>query len=116
MGGLPFLTEASVRAHYVNWVEELPPTQTPAWLGLPSNAENVLLAAKAESLLLKVRKLVSIGDDEGSSGGGGEGEEEKEDGGGGGGESPAWMVELAGGVEKWEEEIKEGRGAGLELM
>lgn len=30
----------------MHWVEMLPDTQTPSWLGLPSNAERVLLATQ----------------------------------------------------------------------
>lgn len=34
------------REEFMHWVEMLPDTQTPAWLGLPSNAENVLLTTQ----------------------------------------------------------------------
>lgn len=30
----------------MHWVEMLPDTQTPSWLGLPSNAEKVLLTTQ----------------------------------------------------------------------
>lgn len=30
----------------MNWVEVLPDTQTPSWLGLPSNTEKVLLTTQ----------------------------------------------------------------------
>ncbi|MGH0183385.1 UNVERIFIED_CONTAM: hypothetical protein FKN15_012033, partial [Acipenser sinensis] len=34
------------REEFVHWVEMLPDTQTPSWLGLPSNAEKVLLTTQ----------------------------------------------------------------------
>lgn len=36
----------------MHWVEMLPDTQTPSWLGLPSNAEKVLLTTQGMLLLL----------------------------------------------------------------
>lgn len=33
----------------MHWVEMLPDTQTPSWLGLPSNAEKVLLTTQGMS-------------------------------------------------------------------
>lgn len=34
------------REEFMHWVEMLPDTQTPSWLGLPSNAEKVLLTTQ----------------------------------------------------------------------
>lgn len=34
------------REEFIHWVEMLPDTQTPSWLGLPSNAEKVLLTTQ----------------------------------------------------------------------
>ena len=36
------------REQFLQWVERLPDNQTPSWLGLPNNAENVLLTNKGE--------------------------------------------------------------------
>ena len=36
------------REQFLQWVENLPDNQTPAWLGLPNNAEKVLLTNKGE--------------------------------------------------------------------
>jgi dynein heavy chain 1 len=36
----------SRREEFVQWVELLPDTQTPSWLGLPNNAERVLLTTQ----------------------------------------------------------------------
>ena len=38
----------------MDWVEKLPDTQTPSWLGLPSNAEKVLLTTQGMMLQLVV--------------------------------------------------------------
>ncbi len=38
------------REEFIHWVEMLPDTQTPSWLGLPSNAEKVLLTTQGTSL------------------------------------------------------------------
>lgn len=37
------------REEFVQWVEMLPDTQTPSWLGLPNNAEKVLLTTQGKS-------------------------------------------------------------------
>lgn len=36
------------REEFVQWVELLPDAQTPSWLGLPNNAEKVLLTTQGE--------------------------------------------------------------------
>ena len=36
------------REQFVQWVESLSDTQTPSWLGLPNNAEKVLLTNKGD--------------------------------------------------------------------
>lgn len=36
----------------MHWVEMLPDTQTPSWLGLPSNAEKVLLTTQGTTQLI----------------------------------------------------------------
>jgi len=37
------------REEFVQWVEMLPDTQTPSWLGLPNNAEKVLLTTQGKN-------------------------------------------------------------------
>uniref|UniRef100_A0A2K5END2 Cytoplasmic dynein 1 heavy chain 1 n=1 Tax=Aotus nancymaae TaxID=37293 RepID=A0A2K5END2_AOTNA len=39
------------REEFVQWVELLPDTQTPSWLGLPNNAEKVLLTTQGSKML-----------------------------------------------------------------
>lgn len=40
------------REEFVQWVEMLPDTQTPSWLGLPNNAEKVLLTTQGKTRTL----------------------------------------------------------------
>ena len=44
---LAYMT-AHRREQFLQWVENLPDNQTPAWLGLPNNAEKVLLTNKGK--------------------------------------------------------------------
>ncbi|CAO3629084.1 unnamed protein product [Cunninghamella echinulata] len=50
--------------HFLEWVNKLPDREPPTWLGLPSNAERVLLTSKGKAMLSKVRKMKSISDDD----------------------------------------------------
>lgn len=45
------------REEFVQWVEMLPDTQTPSWLGLPNNAEKVLLTTQGKSRILAMSSL-----------------------------------------------------------
>lgn len=42
------------RGDYIRWVEQLPDSQTPSWLGLPNNAEKVLLTKRGKRNNLKL--------------------------------------------------------------
>lgn len=42
------------REEFVQWVEMLPDTQTPSWLGLPNNAEKVLLTTQGKNRTLAI--------------------------------------------------------------
>lgn len=42
------------REEFVQWVEMLPDTQTPSWLGLPNNAEKVLLTTQGKTRTLTI--------------------------------------------------------------
>lgn len=45
------------REEFVQWVEMLPDTQTPSWLGLPNNAEKVLLTTQGKSRTLTMSSI-----------------------------------------------------------
>lgn len=49
---------------FMEWVNKLPEREPPTWLGLPSNAERVLLTLKGNTMLSKVRKMKSTSDDD----------------------------------------------------
>ncbi|KAI8967648.1 dynein heavy chain [Mycotypha africana] len=50
--------------HFMEWVKNLPDREPPTWLGLPANAERVLLTMKGNNMLSKVRKMKSLSDDD----------------------------------------------------
>ena len=52
------------REQFLQWVEHLPDNQTPSWLGLPNNAEKVLLTNKGAAMIAKLLKMQSLGDDD----------------------------------------------------
>lgn len=47
------------RGDYIRWVEQLPDSQTPSWLGLPNNAEKVLLTKRGKRNNLKLWSIVT---------------------------------------------------------
>jgi dynein heavy chain 1 len=48
---------------FLEWVNKLPEREPPTWLGLPANAEHVLLTLKGNDMLAKVLKLKDISDE-----------------------------------------------------
>ncbi|KAI8818344.1 dynein heavy chain [Fimicolochytrium jonesii] len=52
------------KEQFTSWIKSLPTQQPPSWLGLPNNAEMVVMAAKGADLLSNVRKLATIEEDE----------------------------------------------------
>ncbi|XP_015784706.1 dynein heavy chain, cytoplasmic isoform X1 [Tetranychus urticae] len=58
------MPEGIGREHFLEWVENLPDKQTPSWLGLPDNAEKVLLTNQGTNVVSKLLKLQLIEDDE----------------------------------------------------
>ena len=53
--------------HFLEWIDTLPEREPPTWLGLPKNAEKVILTRKGEKLLSKVLKVKGLQDDQDSS-------------------------------------------------
>lgn len=43
------LPQETTKGKYVDWVKELPANEKPTWLGLPANAETVLLISEGET-------------------------------------------------------------------
>uniref|UniRef100_A0A1A8G9X4 Cytoplasmic dynein 1 heavy chain 1 n=2 Tax=Nothobranchius TaxID=28779 RepID=A0A1A8G9X4_9TELE len=52
------------REEFMHWVEMLPDTQTPSWLGLPSNAEKVLLTTQGTDMMGKMLKVQMLEDED----------------------------------------------------
>ncbi|XP_069493861.1 cytoplasmic dynein 1 heavy chain 1 [Ambystoma mexicanum] len=52
------------RDEFVQWIELLPDTQTPSWLGLPNNAERVLLTTEGIDMISKMLKMQMLEDED----------------------------------------------------
>ncbi|KAM9964742.1 hypothetical protein ACTFIW_004524 [Dictyostelium discoideum] len=55
--------EGTTRAHFMKWIEALPEISTPIWLGLPENAESLLLSNKARKMINDLQKMQSSEED-----------------------------------------------------
>ncbi|KAJ3351758.1 hypothetical protein GGF32_004086 [Allomyces javanicus] len=83
--------------HFIEWAQKLPEREPPRWLGLPPNAEKVILAHHGTKLLSQIQKMRSLEDDS---------EDETESSAAALKESalsstPAWMKALEASVETW---------------
>jgi dynein heavy chain 1 len=96
--------EGSKIENFMNWVSKLPERQPPVWLGLPSNAEKVLSISKGNAMLVKIRKMKSLADDD-------EVAYTQESGSKSSGASaqPAWMRALYNNVDNWLKTLPEVR-------
>jgi len=54
---------AKTKAQYEEWIEKLPDTETPTWLGLADNAETVLLVNQGKAVLSRLHKMHSLEED-----------------------------------------------------
>jgi len=52
------------RDQFLTWVEQLADQTSPDWLGLPNNAERVLLAQRGHDLVIKLLKMQQLDEDE----------------------------------------------------
>ncbi|XP_050702243.1 dynein heavy chain, cytoplasmic-like isoform X2 [Eriocheir sinensis] len=86
------------RDQFLHWVESLTDRQTPSWLGLPNNAEKVLLTTRGTDMLSKLLKMQVLEDDEELAYGGEDtpGTERKDIEG-----RPSWMVTLHQSAATW---------------
>ncbi|KAK3866515.1 hypothetical protein Pcinc_027959 [Petrolisthes cinctipes] len=86
------------RDQFLHWVEALSDRQSPSWLGLPNNAEKVLLTTRGTDMLSKLLKMQVLEDDDELAYGGDEtpGTERKDIEG-----RPAWMVTLHQSAVTW---------------
>ncbi|KAI8321400.1 dynein heavy chain [Martensiomyces pterosporus] len=56
--------EGTMFEDFVKWCHDLPENEPPTWLGLPANAETLLLVQKGQRLISNARKLKSLMDDD----------------------------------------------------
>ena len=60
--GLLFTAETSWKA-LTGWVDELPEREPPTYLGLPPNAEKILLVEQAKGIIRSLRLLIGLLDE-----------------------------------------------------
>uniref|UniRef100_A0A7G3AJ29 Putative dynein heavy chain and region d6 of dynein motor n=1 Tax=Lutzomyia longipalpis TaxID=7200 RepID=A0A7G3AJ29_LUTLO len=58
------MPDGTRRDHFLKWIEGLADRQTPSWLGLPNNAERVLLTTRGTDLISKLLKMQQLEDDD----------------------------------------------------
>ena len=91
------------REQFVQWAESLSEQQTPSWLGLPNNAEKVLLTTLGGDMTRNLLKMQLLEDDDelaytATTAGDDESEQQQkklEDG------RPAWMRTLSQSLTTW---------------
>ena len=59
-------------AGYIDWINQLPPVESPEWSGLPNNAEKLVRETAARRFITEMNKIQGVEDEELSSGGSGE--------------------------------------------
>jgi len=58
------MPEGIRRDQFLQWIESLSDRQHPAWLGLPNNAEKVLLTTRGSDMVAKLLKMQLLEDDD----------------------------------------------------
>ncbi len=93
------MPDGTRRDHFLKWIEGLADRQTPSWLGLPNNAEKVLLTTHGTDLVSKLLKMQQLEDDDELAYSAEEGIEtakpRQEDG------RPSWMKTLHNSATAW---------------
>lgn len=87
------------RDQFLHWIEALGDRQTPSWLGLPNNAENVLLTTRGADLLTSLLKMTVLEDDDELAYAGADDHPGATDD--GGKNRPAWMVTMQQSASTW---------------
>jgi len=62
--------ECRNNAEYLEWIENLPPVESPEWSGLPNNAEKLLREIETTRFLTELNKIQGVEDEELSDGSG----------------------------------------------
>jgi len=94
------IPEVTKKDTVIKWVDNLPAKETPAWLGLPDNAEILLLSNKGKEVMRKLLKLQIMEEEESSDASKGK-EEDAAD------KRPAWMRSLSTSIEIWIKQLPE---------
>ncbi|GBM53740.1 Dynein heavy chain, cytoplasmic [Araneus ventricosus] len=90
------MPEGIRRDQFLHWVENLSERQSPSWLGLPNNAEKMLLLTGGTTLIAKLLKMQLLEDDDEVVYSADEAEaKRKADG------RPAWMITLHNSAATW---------------
>ncbi|RWS14208.1 Dynein heavy chain: cytoplasmic-like protein [Dinothrombium tinctorium] len=89
------MPEGIRRDHFLHFVENLSDRQSPSWLGLPDNAEKVLLTNQGSAMVSKLLKLQLLEDDDDIVYAGDVEETGEHDG------RPAWMRTLLNSASTW---------------
>lgn len=93
------MPDGTRRDQFLKWIESLADRQTPSWLGLPNNAEKVLLTTHGTDLVSKLLKMQQLEDDDELAYSAEEGIESslprQEDG------RPSWMKTLHNSATAW---------------
>eukprot|EP01119_Soliformovum_irregulare_P015549 TRINITY_DN4380_c0_g1_i7.p1 TRINITY_DN4380_c0_g1~~TRINITY_DN4380_c0_g1_i7.p1 ORF type:complete len:519 (+),score=196.29 TRINITY_DN4380_c0_g1_i7:67-1623(+) len=92
--------DGTKKDHFVKWVEALPNVESPIWLGLPENAEVLLLTKKGQDVLRKLLKLQTIEEDSAESATSATSD-------GANAKRPAWMVNLQASIGLWLKNLPE---------
>ncbi|XP_054277851.1 dynein heavy chain, cytoplasmic-like isoform X3 [Macrosteles quadrilineatus] len=58
------MPDGAKRGDFLHWIENLADRQTPSWLGLPNNAEKVLLTTRGTDLVSKLLKMQQLEDED----------------------------------------------------
>ncbi|CAM6031851.1 unnamed protein product, partial [Sphagnum compactum] len=58
------MPDGTRRDEFLKWIETLADRQTPSWLGLPNNAEKVLLTTRGTDLISELLKMQQLEDDD----------------------------------------------------
>jgi dynein heavy chain 1 len=92
------IPDGTSKAQFAKWVDNLPATESPLWLGLPENAETLLLSKKGQSMLRKLLKLQTMVEDDtaSSSGQTATATEDKR---------PAWTRTLRASIDNWKKAL-----------
>eukprot|EP00043_Microstomoeca_roanoka_P020037 m.234910 g.234910 ORF g.234910 m.234910 type:complete len:4574 (+) comp17091_c0_seq1:164-13885(+) len=88
-----YAPEGTRRDQFLQWADSLPNSQSPAWLGLPANAENVLLTNRAETMMNNMHKLQTTDEEDEFAE---EGEQAKTSS-----AVPTWMRHLKTSCQEW---------------